>query len=198
VPFKLHDWGVDFACWCSYKYLNSGPGAVGGAFIHSRHHTTQLPRFEGWWGHDKDSRFKMEPDYASMGTAESWQLSNAPVLNMAIHKLSLDIFESAGGIDALRERSIRLTSFLEKTIHAVAAVTETDLEILTPSNPEERGCQLSIVAHGQGRDLYDKLSASGVVVDWREPDVIRMAPVPLYNSFEDIARFGQILCDALK
>ena len=198
VPFKLHDWGVDFACWCSYKYLNSGPGAVGGAFIHSRHHTTQLPRFEGWWGHDKDSRFKMEPDYASMGTAESWQLSNAPVLNMAIHKLSLDIFESAGGIDALRERSIRLTSFLEKTIHAVAADTETDLEILTPSNPVERGCQLSIVAHGQGRDLYDKLSASGVVVDWREPDVIRMAPVPLYNSFEDIARFGQILTDAIK
>ena len=140
----------------------------------------------------------MGPDYVSMGTAESWQLSNAPVLNMAIHKLSLDLFESAGGIDALRERSIRLTSFLEKTIHAVASLTDTNLEILTPSNPEERGCQLSIVAHGQGRDLYDKLSASGVVVDWREPDVIRMAPVPLYNSFEDIARFGQILTDAIK
>ena len=178
--------------------MNSGPGAVGGAFIHKRHHTSELPRFEGWWGHDKNSRFKMGPDYASMGTAESWQLSNAPVLNMAIHKLSLDIFESAGGIDALRERSIRLTSFLEKTIHAVASVTETDLEILTPSNPEERGSQLSIVAHGQGRDLYDTLSASGVVVDWREPDVIRMAPVPLYNSFEDIARFGHILTDAIK
>lgn len=197
VPFKLHDWGVDFACWCSYKYLNSGPGAVGGIFIHSRHHNTEITRFEGWWGHDKNSRFKMEPNYVSMGTAESWQLSNAPVLNMAIHKLSLEIFEDAGGISALRERSIRLTSFLESTIQSVASITGTNLEIITPTNPEERGCQLSIVAHGHGRELYDKLSASGVIVDWREPDVIRMAPIPLYNSFEDIARFGQILTDAI-
>jgi kynureninase len=139
----------------------------------------------------------MEPNYVSMGTAESWQLSNAPVLNMAIHKLSLEIFEDAGGISALRERSIRLTSFLESTIQSVASITGTKLEIITPTNPEERGCQLSIVAHGQGRELYDKLSASGVIVDWREPDVIRMAPIPLYNSFEDIARFGQILTDAI-
>ena len=132
-----------------------------------------------------------------MGTAESWQLSNAPILNMAIHKLSLEIFEAAGGISTLRERSVRLTSFLEDTIQSVASITGAELEILTPTNPEERGCQLSVIAHGQGRELYDKLSASGVIVDWREPDVIRMAPVPLYNSFEDIARFGQILSDAI-
>jgi kynureninase len=197
VPFKLHDWGVDFACWCSYKYLNSGPGAVGGVFIHSRHHNTEISRFEGWWGNDKNSRFDMEPNYSSMGTAESWQLSNAPILNMAIHKLSLEIFDAAGGMSTLRERSIRLTSFLENTIKAVASITGAEIEILTPTNPEERGCQLSLIAHGKGRELYDKLSASGVIVDWREPDVIRMAPVPLYNSFEDIARFGQILSDAI-
>jgi kynureninase len=197
VPFKLHDWGVDFACWCSYKYMNSGPGAVSGVFIHSKHHNTDIPRFEGWWGHDKSSRFEMGPEYKSMGTAESWQLSNAPVLNMAVHKASLEIFEDAGGMDILRERSLRLTDYLEKTVHAVADATGVNLEIITPSNPDERGCQLSIVAHGYERELFDAISANGVVVDWREPAVIRMAPVPLYNSFEDIARFGSILKDAL-
>jgi kynureninase len=140
----------------------------------------------------------MDPDYVSMGTVESWQMSNAPVLNMAVHKASLEIFEAAGGIKKLRERSLRLTAFLEKTVHEVSASTGVNLEIITPSNPEHRGAQLSIVAHGQGRDLYDKLSSEGVIVDWREPDVIRMAPVPLYNSFEDIARFGIILEDALR
>jgi kynureninase len=197
VPLKLHEWGVDFACWCSYKYINSGPGAVGGAFIHEKHHKSDRPRLEGWWGHDKETRFEMGPDYVSMGTAESWQTSNAPVFNMAIHKVSLEIFKEAGGMEVLRERALRLTDYLEKTIKSVNSMVDTDLEILTPSNPDERGSQLSFVAHGQGRELFDKLSAKGVVVDWREPAVIRMAPVPLYNSFEDIARFGIILRESL-
>ena len=197
VPLSLHDWDVDFACWCTYKYMNSGPGSVGGVFIHEKHHNSNLPRLEGWWGHDKESRFKMDPDYLSIGTAESWQMSNAPVFNMAIHKVSLDIFIEAGGMEVLRERSLRLTDYLEQTIGIVAETTGTNLEILTPCDHEQRGCQLSVVAHGQERGLYKKLSANGVVVDWREPSVIRMAPVPLYNSFEDIARFGLILQDSL-
>ena len=197
VPLKLHEWGVDFACWCSYKYINSGPGAVGGAFVHEKHHKSDRPRLEGWWGHDKETRFQMGPDYVSMGTAESWQTSNAPVFNMAIHKVSLEIFKEAGGMEVLRERALRLTDYLEKTIKSINSIVDTELEILTPSNPDERGSQLSFVAHGQGRELFDKLSAKGVVVDWREPAVIRMAPVPLYNSFEDIARFGLILKESL-
>ena len=197
VKLELHNWGVDFACWCSYKYMNSGYGAVSGIFVHKRHHNEDLPRLEGWWGHDKKTRFLMEPDYISMGTAESWQMSNAPVLNMAVHKVSLDIFMEAGGMDALVERSRRLTDYLESTVHKVAEVTGTELEILTPTDKSARGCHLSIVAHGQGRDLFDTLMENGVFVDWREPAVIRMAPVPLYNSFEDIARFGIILRDAL-
>ena len=198
VPLKLHDLGVDFACWCTYKYLNSGPGSVGGIFVHEKHHNSKsLPRLEGWWGHDKETRFKMDPDYISMGTAESWQMSNAPVFNMVIHLASLKIFKEAGGMDVLREKSLRLTDFLESTIKKIAENTGANLEILTPTSHEERGCQLSIVALGYGRDLFDKLSAKGVIVDWREPAVIRMAPVPLYNSFEDIARFGLILQDSL-
>ena len=198
VPLKLHDLGVDFACWCTYKYLNSGPGSVGGIFVHEKHHNSKdLPRLEGWWGHDKETRFMMDPDYISMGTAESWQMSNAPVFNMVIHLTSLKIFKEAGGMAVLRERSLRLTDYLESTIKKVAENTGANLEILTPTSHEERGCQLSVVAHGYGRDLFDKLSANGVIVDWREPAVIRMAPVPLYNSFEDIARFALILQDSL-
>lgn len=197
VKLELHKWGVDFACWCSYKYMNSGPGAVSGIFVHERHHNEDLPRLEGWWGHDKKTRFLMEPDYISMGTAESWQMSNAPVLNMAVHKASLEIFMEAGGMDALSERSLRLTNFLEATVNKVAEVTGANLEILTPKETHLRGCQLSIVAHGSGKELFDTLMNNGVFVDWREPAVIRMAPVPLYNSFEDIARFGIILRDAI-
>ena len=198
VPLQLHDWNVDFACWCSYKYVNSGPGAVSGVFVHERHvrdeegQGTLMPRLEGWWGHDAASRFNMDPEFIPMPTAEAWQLSNAPVLNMAVHKVALDLFEEAG-MDALRERSLRLTAYLERVVQCVAQRTGTHLEILTPSEPARRGCQLSIVAHGHGRTLFDHLMAHGVVVDWREPAVIRMAPVPLYNSFEDIARFGKVL-----
>ena len=198
VPLKLHDWNVDFACWCSYKYLNSGPGAVSGVFIHDCHvreadgQGTAMRRLEGWWGHDAESRFKMDPDFVPMPSAEAWQMSNAPVLNMAVHKVALDLFEEAT-MPALRERSLRLTQYLEDVMHVVAERTSTNLEILTPTDPAARGCQLSVVAHGYGRSLFDHLMAHGVIVDWREPAVIRMAPVPLYNSFEDVARFGHVL-----
>ena len=156
VPLELHNWEVDYACWCSYKYLNSGPGAVSGVFIHERHVRdaqglgTAMQRLEGWWGHDAESRFQMAPDFVPMPSAEAWQMSNAPVLNMAVHKVALDLFLSVG-MSALRERSLRLTAFLEEVVDAVAEVTGTSLEILTPRDPEARGCQLSIVAHGHGR-----------------------------------------------
>ena len=203
VPLELHDWNVDFACWCSYKYLNSGPGAVSGVFIHERHvrdaqgQGTAIRRLEGWWGHDAESRFKMDPEFVPMASAEAWQMSNAPVLNMAVHKVSLDLFLEAG-MPSLRARSLRLTAFLESTLHGVAERTGANLEILTPTDPEARGCQLSVVAHGYGRSLFDHLMACGVIVDWREPAVIRMAPVPIYNSFEDVARFGLVLEEGLQ
>ena len=175
---------------------------MSGVFVHERHvrdkegQGTLMPRLEGWWGHDAASRFNMDPAFIPMPTAEAWQLSNAPVLNMAVHKVALDLFEDAG-MAALRERSLRLTAYLERVVQSVARRTGTDLEILTPNDPTQRGCQLSIVAHGHGRSLFDHLMAHGVVVDWREPAVIRMAPVPLYNSFEDIARFGKVLEEGL-
>lgn len=189
VPLKLHDWQVDFACWCSYKYLNSGPGAVGGIFIHESHLSDpSLPRFEGWWGHNAERRFLMEEQFEAMPTAEAWQMSNAPVFNMAIHALSLSMFEKVG-IQNLREKSLRLTAYLEQGIQYVAETNKLELEIITPKEPERRGCQLSLIAHGFGHQLFQMLTDGGVVVDWREPNVIRMAPVPMYNTFEDIARF---------
>ena len=202
VPLELHDWDVDFACWCSYKYLNSGPGAVSGVFVHERHvrdangRGTATRRLEGWWGHDAQSRFQMDPEFVPMPSAEAWQMSNAPILNMAVHKVALDLFVEAG-MPALRERSLRLTAYLEELVHAVAERTGANLEILTPADPASRGCQLSVVAHGYGRSLFDHLMAHGVIVDWREPAVIRMAPVPLYNSFEDLVRFARVLEDGL-
>lgn len=193
VPMSLHDWGVDFACWCSYKYLNSGPGAVSGIYVHERHlGLADIPRFEGWWGHDKERRFLMEPDFHPIPTAEAWQLSNAPVLNMAVHGVALEQFLEAG-IGHLRQRGDRLTAYLEAAIQDVARATGSHLEIITPVEPAERGSQISLFAHGFGKQLFDDLTAAGVVADWREPNVIRMAPVPMYNSFEDLARFHAIL-----
>ena len=203
VHLDLHSWDVDFACWCSYKYLNSGPGAVSGVFIHERHvrdangDGTAMRRLEGWWGHDADSRFKMDPEFVPMPSAEAWQMSNAPVLNMAVHKVALDLFLEAG-MDALVERSQRLTAYLEMLVGIVAERTGAQLDILTPSETDARGCQLSVVAHRYGRTLFDHLMAHGVIVDWREPAVIRMAPVPLYTSFEDLVRFGYVLEDGLR
>lgn len=196
VVLKLHDWKVDFACWCSYKYLNSGPGAVAGAFIHEQHSAgDNLPRFEGWWGHDAKKRFLMESKFESMGTAEAWQMSNAPVLNMAVHAAALDQFLEAG-LPRLRERGNRLTSYLERAIRDVAYQNRANLEVITPSQLDRRGSQISVIAHGYGKKLFDELTKQGVIADWREPNAIRMAPVPLYNTFEDIARFHAIFLEA--
>lgn len=194
VPVQLHDWDVDFAAWCSYKYMNSGPGSVSGIFVHEKHcKNPELNRFAGWWGHNKERRFLMEPEFDPIPTAESWQLSNAPVLAMAVHKASLDIFMDAG-IDRLREKSVKLTAYLEFVVNAVSnASSNTSFEIITPSNPKERGAQLSILAHGKGKELFDFLTKEGVIADWREPNVIRVAPVPMYNNFEDCYRFAEIL-----
>lgn len=204
IPLKLHDWNADFACWCSYKYLNSGPGSVAGAFVHRRHHAKGLPLFAGWWGHDKKERFRMEPTFKPMPTAEAWQVSNAPVFSMAVHREALELFDRAG-MDRLRAKSEQLTGYLAFIIDTVAKETNTKLEVITPNDPAQRGCQLSVLAYGKGRDLFDALTKRGVIVDWREPDpgspigagVIRMAPVPMYNSFEDVFRFGSILNEAL-
>ncbi|MBI2271499.1 MAG: kynureninase [Bacteroidetes bacterium] len=196
IKLALHDWGIDFAAWCSYKYLNSGPGSVGGAFIHQRHHLANLPRFAGWWGHDKNKRFKMEKTFTPIPTAEGWQVSNVPVLTMAAHKAALDIFENAG-MNALTAKSSKLTNYLAFVIGEINNRTKDKgqhLEIITPVNSSiTQGCQLSIVAHGNGKELFQKLTSKGVIADWREPNVIRIAPVPLYNSFEDVYRFGEIL-----
>ena len=197
LHMQLHGWDVDFACWCSYKYLNSGPGSVAGAFIHECHLGKDLPRFAGWWGHDKKERFKMDRVFKPMPTAEAWQVSNAPVLSMAVHRVALEQFDRAG-IDRLRQKSERLTGYLEFMIEDIARATGEWLEIITPRDPAQRGCQLSVIAHGHGRKLFDGLTSRGVVADWREPNVIRMAPVPLYNTFEDVYRFGQILMECLK
>jgi kynureninase len=198
LKLTLHDWNIDFACWCSYKYLNSGPGGVAGVFVHEKYlKNTELPMFAGWWGNDKATRFKMEPDFKPMETVERWQLSNAPVLSMSAYKASLDIFDEVG-MDKLNEKSKILTAYLEFVINEVnkqAATKEKHFEIITPA---ERGCQLSVVAHGRGKELFNDLLQQGVISDWREPNVIRMAPVPLYNSFEDVYLFGQILLNLCK
>lgn len=198
IELKLHDWEVDFACWCTYKYMNSGPGSISGVFIHENHaNNPELPRFAGWWGHDKSTRFEMNPGFQPIPGAEGWQLSNAPVFNMAIHKASLDIFEKAG-MKRLRAKSLRLTAYLEFILDDISGrLSNAAFEIITPKEEERRGCQISILTHGHGKSLFDKLSDGGVIADWREPNVIRIAPVPLYNSFEDIHRFGAALEKAL-
>ena len=198
VEMHLHDWGVDFAAWCTYKYLNSSPGGVSGMFVHERHaNNPDLPRFAGWWGHDKDVRFKMEPGFRPMEGAEGWQLSNAPILGMAAHLASLTIFDEVG-MAAISEKRDELTAYLEFIINDISANSEkVNFEIITPSDKTKRGAQLSILAHGQGKDLFDALTKSGVVADWREPNVIRVAPAPLYNSYEDVYHFGQKLKAAI-
>lgn len=199
VILKLHEWGVDFAAWCSYKYLNSSPGGVSGLFVHENHEFNEdLPRFAGWWGYDKETRFEMKPGFVPMKGAEGWQLSNAPVLGMAAHLASLDIFDEVG-MDKLRAKSDQLTAYLEAVINDISERLNhlCEFEIITPKNPKERGAQLSILAHGKGKAMFDALTKQGVIADWREPNVIRIAPVPLYNSFEDIFRFGQYLEKAI-
>lgn len=200
INLKLHDWGVDFAAWCSYKYLNSSPGGVSGMFVHERHaDKPELPRFAGWWGYDKETRFLMQPGFKPMKGAEGWQLSNAPVLGMAAHNASLDIFEEAG-MDRIGEKRDLLTAYMEYIIDEISEKNKESctFEIITPRDKSKRGAQLSILVHGQGKSLFDSLSSEGVVADWREPNVIRVAPAPLYNSFEDVYYFGQILEKSIK
>jgi kynureninase len=194
VPLKLNEWGVDFACWCSYKYMNSGPGSVAGIYVNEKYHQTNIKHFAGWWGHDKDSRFKMDDTFVPIQSAERFQLSNAPIFIMAPHLASLELFTEAG-FQNLRTKSEALTAYLEFIITEINKGLKrgVQLEIITPKNKSERGCQLSIIAHGLGKELHTKLTESGVVTDWREPNVIRMAPVPLYNSFEDVFRLGEVL-----
>jgi kynureninase len=200
INLKLHEWGLDFAAWCTYKYLNSSPGGVSGIFVHERHaNSPELPRFAGWWGYDKETRFQMEPGFKPMYGAEGWQLSNAPVLAMAAHLASLDIFDEAG-MDQIGVKRDALTAYLEFVIDDISEKNKErcTFEIITPRDKNKRGAQLSILAHGQGKALFDALTAQGVIADWREPNVIRIAPAPLYNSYEDCYRFGQCLQAAIQ
>lgn len=190
LKLNLHDWGVDFAVWCNYKYLNSGPGAIGGCFVHESHAKETLPRFEGWWGHDKESRFEMPHDFRPIGGAETWQVSNPPILQLAALRASLELFDAAG-MDNLRKKSVSLTGYLEELL--VANLPSGFCTILTPKNPEERGCQLSLRLKGRPKEIQKKLEESGVICDFREPDVIRVGPAPLYNSFHDVWRFANLL-----
>jgi kynureninase len=194
VELKLHDWNVDFAAWCSYKYLNAGPGGVAGAFVHERHaENFDLPRFAGWWGHDKETRFLMDRTFVPMRGAEGWQLSNPPIFQLAALKASLDVFEEAG-MENLFEKSRRLTGYLE---FLLGEIHDERISVITPGNPNERGCQLSIRVRNADKNLFSEITKRGVIADWREPDVIRVAPVPLYNSFADVYKFTEILKDCL-
>lgn len=184
LPLQLHDSGADFAAWCSYKYLNSGPGAIAGAFVHERHAQAVLPRFNGWWGHRQDTRFQMGPEFKGTPGAEGWQLSNPPIFAMAPMRASLEIFHEAG-MPALRRKSLALTAYLEALIRQELGDV---LRSVTPDDPEQRGCQLSLqvrAGRDAGRRLFEHLMQSGVIGDWREPDVIRLSPTPLYNRFSD-------------
>jgi len=198
VALSLHAWDVDFAAWCSYKYLNSGPGSVAGIFVHEKHHTGNIPRFEGWWGTDARTRFMMNRTFAPFHTAEAWQLSNAPVLSMAAHRAALELFNEAG-MDALTQKSRKLTGYLEFLVNRINESTgERQIRILTPDDPAQRGCQLSLEIEGRGKEVFSSISARGIVADWREPNVIRVAPVPLYNSFQDVFEFARSLKEALQ
>lgn len=198
VELNLHNWNVDFGCWCSYKYLNSGPGGVAGIYINEKHVTnTDLPRFAGWWGYTKDTRFKMEKGFEAIPTAEGWQLSNAPILSMAAHKASLDIFDEVG-MERLHIKRKQLSDYLLFIIdYCNECSDEKVIEVITPRNEKDRGCQLSMLMLKKGKEIFEALTKQGVVADWREPNVIRVAPVPLYNSFEDVWKFGQIISSIL-
>jgi kynureninase len=194
VPLRLHDWRVDFAVWCTYKYLNGGPGCVGGCFVHHRHASNwELPRFAGWWGHDQSTRFLMRPEFRPTAGAEGWQLSNPPIMALAPLRASLEIFATAGMAE-LRKKSISLTGYLEFLLDQ----SKSDkFSIVTPRDPEKRGAQLSIRIHEKGRTVLDRLIAEGVICDWREPDILRVAPAALYNTFGDVHRFAERFVAAL-
>jgi len=209
VPLSMHDWNVDFAVWCSYKYLNAGPGAVAGAYVHERHATNKkLPRLAGWFGNDPNTRFRLhlEPEFVPVASADAWQISNPPILSMAPLRASLAIFDEAGGMEPLRSKSIKLTSYLQFLLEQAGSkgqsgppvgrtrpVASSDFTVITPRDTEARGCQLSILAHENPKELFKELQTAGVKCDFREPNVIRVAPTPLYNSFHEVWRFAEIL-----
>jgi kynureninase len=195
VPLKLHDWDVDFAAWCSYKYMNSGPGGISGIFVNEKHFDDKtLNRFSGWWGYREDQRFLMAPGFVPEHGAAGWQLSTSPMMLLALHKAALEIFEQAGGINPLREKSELLTGYLEFLISEINREKgEEFFKVITPKNAAERGCQLSIICKENARAIFDFLTENGVIGDWREPNVIRLSPVPLYNTFGEIFEVGRIL-----
>ncbi|WP_190811621.1 kynureninase [Flagellimonas sp. S3867] len=190
VALKLHEWDVDFAAWCSYKYMNSGPGNASGIFVHEKHlGKKDLPRFEGWWGTKKETRFLMQPEFDPIETADAWQLSNPPILSIAPYLASLELFDEVG-MEALITKQKKIVAYLEFVLHEIDQEVTSSFEIITP---EERGCQLSVFLHGEGKALFDYLMKNGVITDWREPNVIRLAPAPFYCSYTDMYNFGQIL-----
>ncbi len=199
VELKLHEQQVDFACWCSYKYLNSGPGGVAGIFIHEKHATNkEFPRFAGWWGQNKSTRFQMGKEFDPIPTAEGWQLSNVPILSMAAHKASLDIFEEAG-MDRLHKKRKMMAAYLRFILEDINnSFNDPCMDIITPAEENARGCQISMLMLRKGKQVFDELTKRSVIADWREPDVIRVAPVPLYNSFTDIFNFGAIIKEIIK
>ncbi|MGC4038837.1 MAG: kynureninase [Chitinophagaceae bacterium] len=194
IDLHLHEWNVDFACWCSYKYLNSGPGAIGGVFIHERHHQNEsLPRFAGWWGYDQATRFKMEKGFKPMRGAEGWQLSTPSFILYASHQTALEIFQRAGW-DNIKNKRELLNQYLWFHLKLINdAVSDKIIEFITPTDERKRGCQVSMLMLEKGREIFDRLEKNGVMVDWREPNVIRLAPVPLYNTFEEVWRFADVL-----
>ncbi|SDF71655.1 kynureninase [Pedobacter terrae] len=200
VPVKLHDWDVDFACWCSYKYQNSGPGGISGIFVHEKHFgNSELNRFAGWWGYQESKRFKMEKGFVPEAGADGWQVSCTQVMPMALYHASLQIFEQAGFIAPLREKSITLTAYLEFIVNEInKELGVAQYQIITPQFSKDRGAQLSIIAQRNGKQIFDGLVANYVLGDWREPDVIRLSAVPLYNSFEDVYLAGQALLKVSK
>lgn len=194
VPLDLHSSGCDFAVWCNYKYLNAGPGGMGGAFVHERHHhNPDIPRLTGWWGHNKETRFKMRDSFEPIPTTEAWQLSNPPIMAMAAVWASLKIFDEVG-MEKLRKKAISLTGYME---FLVKSLGDDIINIITPTNPNQRGSQLSIQVRNADKALFNKITENGVIADWREPDVIRVAPVPMYNSYEDVFNFYSILKSAV-
>lgn len=200
VSLNLHDWEADFACWCSYKYMNSGPGGISGVFVHEKHfNDNSLNRFAGWWGYRHDKRFLMAPGFQPEVGAEGWNVSTAPIMLMALHKASLDIFERAGGLPALRKKSELLTGYFEYLIAEANHIAGYEAyKIITPTDPAARGCQLSVVCKKNAKAIFNYLADNGVIGDWREPDVIRLSAVPLYNSFTDVYKAYQYLIKALK
>lgn len=190
IALDLNEWNVDFAAWCSYKYMNSGPGHASGIYVNEKYlNDPDIPRFEGWWGTKKETRFLMKPEFEPMETADAWQISNAPILSVAPYLASLELFEEVG-MDALIEKRDKIVAYLEFILHEIDAEVDSTFEIITP---KDRGCQLSVFLHGQGRSLFDFLMKNGVITDWREPNVIRLAPAPFYCSYKDMYQFGQLL-----